>query len=103
MGGHPAARSLVAVGRLMRRPPGAPCRQAGGRRLPSAAGGTVPDRDADPGEPEDAAEPDWRRLLDGYAEPGRIRRLKDRQRRQQAARRCWLRPWLRRLLRRRSR
>jgi hypothetical protein len=38
MGGRPAARSPVAVGRLVRRPPGAPSRQAGGRRLPTAAG-----------------------------------------------------------------
>ena len=29
-------------------------------------------------------EPDWRRLLDGYAEPGRLRRLRDRQRRQRS-------------------
>jgi len=39
MGGRPTLLyPLVAVGRLMRRPPGAPSRQAGGRRLPSAAG-----------------------------------------------------------------
>jgi hypothetical protein len=50
--------------------------------------------------PEDAGEPDWQRLLDGYAEPGRVRRLRDRQRRQQATWRGWLRrrdlslPWL---------
>jgi hypothetical protein len=50
--------------------------------------------------PEGAGEPDWQRLLDGYAEPGRVRRLRDRQRRQQATWRGWLRrrdlslPWL---------
>jgi hypothetical protein len=35
-------------------------------------------------------EPDWRRLLDGYAKPGRLRRLRDRQQRRQAG-------WVRRL------
>jgi hypothetical protein len=62
----------------------------------------VPDREANTSEPDGRPDPDWRRLLDGYAEPGRVRRLKDRQRRQQAARAGWRRQWLWRLLRRRS-
>jgi hypothetical protein len=69
-------------------------------RRPEAA---MSDPDADPEEPEGTGERDWRRLLDGYAEPGRLRRLRDRQRRQQAARRGWLCRWLRLLLWRRSR
>jgi hypothetical protein len=104
MGGRPAARSLVAVGRLMRRPPGAPSRQAGGRRRHSdaaASEGLVPDRDANTPEPDGPPEPDWRQLLDGYAEPTRVRRLRNCQR-QEAARRGRLRRWLRRVLRRRS-
>jgi hypothetical protein len=63
----------------------------------------MPDRDADPEKPEAAGEPDWRRLLDGYAEPGRLRRLKDRQQRRQSARRGRLRRWVWRLRWRRSR
>jgi hypothetical protein len=51
----------------------------------------MPDRDADPEESK-GDEPDWRRLLDGYAEPGRLRRLRDHQRRKKSSR-------LRRLLR----
>jgi hypothetical protein len=39
----------------------------------------VPDHDTDPDKPEGGGEPDWRRLLDGYAEPGRLRRLQDHQ------------------------
>jgi hypothetical protein len=62
----------------------------------------VPDRDANTSEPGGRPDPDWRRLLDGYAEPGRVRRLKDCQQRQQAARRGWLRRWLSRLVGRRS-
>jgi hypothetical protein len=89
------------------RPDAAParCTKPPSGRAPPAVGGredAVPDRDADPPKSEDA-EPDWRRLLDGYAEPGRVRRLMDRQRRQQAARRGWLRRWLWHLLWRRSR
>jgi hypothetical protein len=61
----------------------------------------VPDHDADRDEPEGAGEPDWRRLLDGYAEPGRLRRLRDRQQRQRPGRLRRLgrrlRRWLRRL------
>ena len=60
------------------------------------------DRDANTPKSNGPPDPDWRRLLDGYAEPSRVRRLKDR-RRQQAARRGRLRRWLWRLLRRRSR
>jgi hypothetical protein len=59
----------------------------------------MPDPDADP---EGTGEPDWRRLLDGYAEPGRLRRLNDREPHQQTTRRG-LRRWLRHLLWRRSR
>jgi hypothetical protein len=44
----------------------------------------VPDRDAEPPESE-GAESDWRRLLDGYAEPGRLSRLRDRQPRREAS------------------
>jgi hypothetical protein len=51
----------------------------------------MPDRDADP-EGSKGDEPDWRRLLDGYAEPGRLRRLRDHQSRKKPSR-------LRRLLR----
>jgi hypothetical protein len=47
-----------------------------------AAEDAVPDHDANPDKPEGAGEPDWRRLLDGYAEPGRLRRLRERQQRQ---------------------
>lgn len=67
----------------------------------AASEGLVPDRDANTPEHDGPPEPDWRRLLDGYAEPGRVRRLRDRQR-QEAARRGWLRRWLWRVLRRRS-
>jgi hypothetical protein len=63
----------------------------------------MPDHDADPEKSKGAGEPDWRRLLDGYAEPGRVRRLRDRQRRQQAVRRGWIGRWLWRLLWRRPR
>ena len=42
----------------------------------------VPDRGANTSEPTGPPDPDWRRLLDGYAEPSRVRRLKDRQQRQ---------------------
>jgi hypothetical protein len=54
----------------------------------------MPDRDADPEEPEGAARPDWRRLLDGYAEPGRLRRLRDHQRRRETSLVRRLRRWL---------
>ena len=67
------------------------------------AGGSVPDRHTDDPDSGGAPDPDYRRLLDGYAEPGRLRRLKDRQQRQQAGRRHRLRRWLWRLLRRQSR
>jgi hypothetical protein len=67
----------------------------------AASEGLVPDRDANTPEPDGPPEPDWRRLLDGYAELGRVRRLRDRQR-QEAARRGWLRRWLWRVLRHRS-
>jgi hypothetical protein len=66
----------------------------------AASEGLVPNRDATP-EPDGPPEPNWRRLLDGYAEPGRVRRLRNRQR-QEAARRGRLWRWLRRVLRRRS-
>jgi hypothetical protein len=74
---------LVVVGR----PDAAParCTKPPSGRAPPAVGGledAVPDRDADPPESEGADEPDWRRLLDGYAEPGRLHRLRDQQRRQ---------------------
>jgi hypothetical protein len=72
---------------------------ASGRR----AGGSVPDRHTDDPDPGAAPDPKYRRLLDGYAEPGRLRRLKQRQQRRQAARRGRLRRWLTRLLRRKSR
>jgi hypothetical protein len=79
-------------------------KRAGAAAIGNAAvsEGFVPDRDANTPEPRGPDDPDWRRLLDGYAEPGRVRRLKDRQQRQQAARRGWLRRWLSRLLSRRS-
>jgi hypothetical protein len=78
----------------MRRPPDAPSRQAGGRRAFSGRREVaVPDHDANPDKPEGAGEPDWRRLLDGFAEPGRLRRLRDREQRQRPGR-------LRRLARR---
>ena len=32
----------------------------------------MPDCDANAEESDGSAEPDWRRLLDGYAEPGRL-------------------------------
>jgi hypothetical protein len=67
----------------------------------AASEGLVPDRDDNTLEPNGPPDPDWRRLLDGYAEPGRVRRLRDRQR-QEAARRGRLRRWLWRVLRRRS-
>jgi hypothetical protein len=76
-------------------------KRAGAATL-SAAEAAMPHPDADPEKSEGPGEPDWRRLLDGYAEPGRLRRLRDRQRRQQAARRGRLRRWLRRLPWRRS-
>jgi hypothetical protein len=41
----------------------------------------MPERHTDDPDPGDAPDPDYRRLLDGYAEPGRLRRLKDRQQR----------------------
>jgi hypothetical protein len=80
-------------------------KRAGAAAIGSAAAseGLMPDRDADTPESSGPPDPDWRRLLDGYAEPGRVRRLRDRQRRQQATRRSWLRHWLSRFLRRRSR
>jgi hypothetical protein len=74
-----------------------------GAANPTAAEAAMPDPDADPEEPEQAGRPDWRRLLDGYAEPGRLRRLRDRQQRKQATRRGRLLRRLRRLLWRRSR
>jgi hypothetical protein len=62
--------------------------------------GTMPDRDADAEESDGSAEPDWRRLLDGYAEPGRLRRLRDRQqRRREAGRLRRLGGWLLRRVR----
>jgi hypothetical protein len=64
---------------------------------------TVSDRDTTTAERSGPSDPNWRRLLDGYAEPGRVRRLKDRQQRQRAARRGWLRRLLWRLLGCRSR
>jgi hypothetical protein len=50
----------------------------------------MPDDDADPEKSKGTEEPDSRRLLDGYAEPGRVRRLRDRQQRRQVG-------WVRRL------
>jgi hypothetical protein len=38
----------------------------------------MPDHDVDPEKSKGTEEPDSRRLLDGYAEPGRVRRLRDR-------------------------
>jgi hypothetical protein len=67
----------------------------------AASKGLVSNRDANTPEPDGPPEPDWRRLLDGYAEPGRVRRLRDRQR-LEATGRGWLRRWLWRVLRRRS-
>jgi protein-S-isoprenylcysteine O-methyltransferase Ste14 len=55
----------------------------------------MPDRDLHGPQPDRPDDPDWRRLLDGYAEPGRADRLAERQRRPAAGR-------LRRLVRRRS-
>jgi hypothetical protein len=106
MVGRPAP--LASRSPTMRRPPEAPSRQAGGRRCivdaaAKASGEIVPDRDAKTPEPTGPPDPDWRQLLDGYAEPSRVRRLKDRQQRQQAGRRDRLRRWLWRLLRRQSR
>jgi hypothetical protein len=66
------------------------------------AGESVPERHTDDPDPGGAPEPDYRRLLDGYAEPGWLRRLKDRRQRRQGARRGWLR-WLWHLQRRRAR
>jgi hypothetical protein len=60
----------------------------------------LPDRGANTPEPNGRPDPDYRRLLDGYAEPGRARRLEERLQRQGTARRGWLRRWFRRLLRR---
>jgi hypothetical protein len=54
----------------------------------------MPGRDADSEEPEGPREPDWRRLLDGFAEPGRLRRLNDRERRREASRCRRLQQWL---------
>jgi hypothetical protein len=54
----------------------------------------MPDRDADPEEPDGSREPEWRRLLDGYAEPGRLRRLNDRERRREASRCRKLQRWV---------
>src|SRR5918993_456023 len=84
----------------LRRGPGRPAPDrgpagpAGGAPPPlgdaAASEGLVSDRDANTPESDGPPEPDWRRLLDGYAEPGRVRRLRDRQR-QEAARRGRLR------------
>ena len=38
----------------------------------AASEGLVPDRDDNTPEPNGPPGPDWRRLLDGYAEPGRV-------------------------------
>jgi hypothetical protein len=46
--------------------------------------------DHDPDKAEGAEEPDWRRLLDGYAEPDRLRRLRARQQRRRPGRLRWL-------------
>jgi hypothetical protein len=59
----------------------------------------MPDCDADPEKPKGAGKPDWRRLLDGYAEPGRLRRLKDHEQRPQSTRRGRLKRWLVRRMR----
>jgi hypothetical protein len=67
----------------------------------AASEALVSDRDANTPEPDGPPELDWRRLLDGYAEPGRVRRLRDRER-QKAPRRGLLGRWLVRVLRRRS-
>lgn len=76
---------------------------AGAATIGGRGKGRMPDRDAHPPDSENAGERDRRRrLLDGYAAPDRLRRLKDRQRRQQAGRHRRLRRWLSRLLRWRS-
>lgn len=82
-----AARSPMAVGR----PDAAParCTKPPSGRAPRLLGrreDAVPEHDPNPDKPESAGEPNWRRLLDGYAEPGRLRRLRERQQQQRPGR-----------------
>jgi|SRR5215217_2166954 len=101
--GASGANCLPVAPRCGARPKLQAAKRAGAAAIGDAAAsdGLVPDRDANTPNPDGPPEPDWRRLLDGYAEPGRVRRLRDGQR-QEAARRGWLRRWLWRVLRRRS-
>jgi hypothetical protein len=103
MGGRPARSLMWSVALCGARPVHQAAKRAGAAATGDAAAskGLVPDRDANTPEHDGPPEPDWRRLLDGYAEPGRVRRLRNRQR-QEAARRGRLRRWLWRVLRRRS-